>query len=60
MVAERDLSADRLAAMLTEIFSAPADLAARARRAHDLAVPGAAQKLADMVEELAQTHRSAA
>jgi UDP-N-acetylglucosamine--N-acetylmuramyl-(pentapeptide) pyrophosphoryl-undecaprenol N-acetylglucosamine transferase len=60
MVAERDLSAGRLAAMLAEIFSVPADLSARARRAHDLAVPGAAQKLADMVEELAQTRRSAA
>ena len=52
--------ARRLAGMLTEIFSVPADLADRAKRAHDLAVPGAAEKLADMVEDLAQTRRSAA
>ncbi len=53
MVAQRDLSADALARMLTENFSQPADLAARAAHAHALAVPGAAQKLADMVDGLA-------
>lgn len=51
-VAQRNLTADSLARMLTEIFSEPSGLAARARRAHELAVPGAAEKLADMVEQL--------
>ena len=47
--------------MLTEIFSAPADLARRAARAHALATPGATEKLADMVEQLsAMPQRSAA
>ena len=57
-VAQRDLTADGLAKMLTEIFSAPADLAARAANAHALATPAAAEKLADMVEQLGE--RSAA
>jgi len=60
-VAQRDLSADGLARMLTEIFSAPSDLAARAGRAHALAIPDAAEKLADMVEQLSEMpQRSAA
>jgi UDP-N-acetylglucosamine:LPS N-acetylglucosamine transferase len=48
--------------MLAGIFSAPADLARRAAAAHALAVPDAAQKLADMVENLSQPsrHRTAA
>jgi UDP-N-acetylglucosamine--N-acetylmuramyl-(pentapeptide) pyrophosphoryl-undecaprenol N-acetylglucosamine transferase len=57
-VAQRDLTADGLAKMLAEIFSAPSDLAIRAAKAHALAVPGAAEKLADMVEQL--NERSAA
>jgi UDP-N-acetylglucosamine--N-acetylmuramyl-(pentapeptide) pyrophosphoryl-undecaprenol N-acetylglucosamine transferase len=60
-VAQRDLTVENLARMLTEIFSEPADLAARARRAHELAVPGASEKLADLVEQLgASPQRSAA
>jgi UDP-N-acetylglucosamine--N-acetylmuramyl-(pentapeptide) pyrophosphoryl-undecaprenol N-acetylglucosamine transferase len=58
-VPQRDLTADRLAHMLTEIFSSPSDLAARAGRAHALATPRAAETLADMVEQLSE-HRSAA
>jgi UDP-N-acetylglucosamine--N-acetylmuramyl-(pentapeptide) pyrophosphoryl-undecaprenol N-acetylglucosamine transferase len=58
-VAQRDLSADALAGMLTEIFAAPSDLSARAGRAHALAIPGATEKLADMVEQLSE-QRSAA
>ncbi len=58
-VAQRDLSADALAEMLTEIFAAPSDLGARAGRAHALAIPGATEKLADMVEQLSE-QRSAA
>lgn len=53
-VAQRDLNPDSLARMLTEIFSASAGLAERAAAAHALAVPDAAQKLADMVENLAR------
>jgi UDP-N-acetylglucosamine--N-acetylmuramyl-(pentapeptide) pyrophosphoryl-undecaprenol N-acetylglucosamine transferase len=53
-VAQSDLSPDSLARMLGGIFSSPADLAARAAAAHMLAVPDAAQKLADMVENLAR------
>ena len=53
-IAQRDLSPESLAQMLIGIFSAPADLADRAAAAHALAVPDAAQKLADMVEDLAQ------
>jgi UDP-N-acetylglucosamine--N-acetylmuramyl-(pentapeptide) pyrophosphoryl-undecaprenol N-acetylglucosamine transferase len=60
-VAQRDLTADGLAKMLAEILSAPSDLAARAGHAHALATPGAAEKLADMVEQLsAMPERSAA
>ena len=39
--------------MLTEIFAAPADLAQRAAAAHALATPDAAERLADLVEKLA-------
>jgi len=53
MVAQSDLSPESLARMLGAIFSTPADLANRAVSAHRLAVPDAAQKLADMVENLA-------
>ncbi len=56
-VAQSDLSPDSLAKMLTGIFAVPADLTRRAALAHALAVPDAAQKLADMVESLAQSSR---
>jgi len=52
-VAQRDLRPETLARMLTDIFSAPADLAKRAAAAHALAVPNAAERLADLVENLA-------
>ena len=52
---QRDLTPNALAHMLTEIFGAPADLAARAAAAHALAMPDAAEKLADLVENLAGT-----
>jgi UDP-N-acetylglucosamine--N-acetylmuramyl-(pentapeptide) pyrophosphoryl-undecaprenol N-acetylglucosamine transferase len=51
-VAQSQLSPESMAQMLTEILSAPADLAHRAQAAHRLAVPDAAQRLADMVEGL--------
>jgi hypothetical protein len=44
--------------MLTKIFADPVNLARRAGSAHALAVPQAAEKLADVVEDL--THSSAA
>ena len=53
-IAQRDLAPDSLARMLAAVFAAPADLARRAALAHSLAVPNAAEKLADMVENLAQ------
>jgi UDP-N-acetylglucosamine--N-acetylmuramyl-(pentapeptide) pyrophosphoryl-undecaprenol N-acetylglucosamine transferase len=60
-VAQRDLSPDLLAQMLVTIFSNPADLADRAAHAHTLAVPDSARRLADMVEDIAQSPlRSAA
>ena len=52
-VAQRNLTPDILAQMLTDIFAAPADLAKRAAAAHALAVPNAAERLADLVENLA-------
>jgi UDP-N-acetylglucosamine--N-acetylmuramyl-(pentapeptide) pyrophosphoryl-undecaprenol N-acetylglucosamine transferase len=53
-VAERDLGPDVLAKMLTWIFADPAGLAARAARAHALATPDAARRLADLVDDLAR------
>ncbi len=52
-VRERDLSPDLLNQMLTGIFADPADLKRRATKAHALATPHAASKLADLVEKLA-------
>jgi UDP-N-acetylglucosamine--N-acetylmuramyl-(pentapeptide) pyrophosphoryl-undecaprenol N-acetylglucosamine transferase len=53
-VAQANLTPDSLAQMLTRIFSSPDDLARRAAAAHALATPGAAEKLADMVDSLAR------
>jgi UDP-N-acetylglucosamine--N-acetylmuramyl-(pentapeptide) pyrophosphoryl-undecaprenol N-acetylglucosamine transferase len=53
-VAQRNLTADSLAQMLTRIISSPDDLARRAAAAHRLATPHAAEKLADMVDNLAR------
>ena len=52
-VAQADLTPDFLAQMLMKIFAEPRDLARRAACAHALAVPQAAEKLADVVERLA-------
>jgi len=57
-VAQPDLTPDSLAQMLTKIFSDSPGLARRAASAHSLAVPQAAEKLADVVQNLA--HSSAA
>ena len=52
-VAQAELSPDRLARMLSDIFAQPDDLARRAAAAHALATPHAAEKLADVVDKLA-------
>jgi UDP-N-acetylglucosamine--N-acetylmuramyl-(pentapeptide) pyrophosphoryl-undecaprenol N-acetylglucosamine transferase len=52
-VPQAALTPDGLAQMLGRIFADPLGLARRASRAHALAVPNAAGRLADMVEDLA-------
>jgi len=52
-VAQAELTPDSLARMLTRIFAEPGDLVRRAVCAHAIAVPQAAEKLADVVERLA-------
>jgi len=54
-VPQQTLTPDGLAQMLGQIFADPLDLAQRASRAHALAVPNAASKLADVVEDLAHS-----
>jgi UDP-N-acetylglucosamine--N-acetylmuramyl-(pentapeptide) pyrophosphoryl-undecaprenol N-acetylglucosamine transferase len=51
-VAQADLTPDSLAQMLVNIFAEPGDLARRAACAHAIALPQAAEKLADVVESL--------
>ncbi|HEY2033118.1 MAG TPA: undecaprenyldiphospho-muramoylpentapeptide beta-N-acetylglucosaminyltransferase [Rhizomicrobium sp.] len=53
-VAQKDLTPEKLAAMLQSAFSAPDDLAMRAAAAHAQAKPDAAQRLADVVDKLAR------
>jgi UDP-N-acetylglucosamine--N-acetylmuramyl-(pentapeptide) pyrophosphoryl-undecaprenol N-acetylglucosamine transferase len=53
-VAQRDLSPNMLAQMLIKIFADPSGLARRAGIAHSMATPNAAQKLADVVEQLGE------
>lgn len=52
-IPQKNLTPDVLAQMLIRIFSDPTELARRAWRAHTLATPNAAAKLADIVEGLA-------
>jgi len=52
-VRQADLSPDALAQMIIRIFADPLALARTAARAHALATPHAAEKLADVVENLA-------
>lgn len=53
-VAQKDLTPQKLAAMLESAFAAPDDLAKRALAAHSQAKPDAAQRLADLVDRLAR------
>lgn len=55
LMPQKTLDAEMLAEALLAIFRNPADLAARAEAAHKLAIPHAAENLADMVEELARS-----
>jgi UDP-N-acetylglucosamine--N-acetylmuramyl-(pentapeptide) pyrophosphoryl-undecaprenol N-acetylglucosamine transferase len=52
-VPQAELTPDFLAKMLSNIFAAPSDLVRFAAAAHALATPHAAEKLADVVENLA-------
>lgn len=54
LMPQKTLDADSLAQMLIATFRNPSDLAARAEAAHKLAIPHAAENLADMVEQLAR------
>jgi UDP-N-acetylglucosamine--N-acetylmuramyl-(pentapeptide) pyrophosphoryl-undecaprenol N-acetylglucosamine transferase len=53
-VAQKDLSPEKLAAMLESAFASPDDLAKRAAAAHTQARPDAAERLADIVDKLAR------
>lgn len=51
-IQQRELSAERLARLLEDIFATPSMLAERAAAAHVLGKPDAAARLADLVERL--------
>ncbi|HEY4585800.1 MAG TPA: glycosyltransferase, partial [Brevundimonas sp.] len=54
VIAEDDLSVDGLTTALTAILSDPAALAAMSAAARSVAIPDAAQRLADLVEAAAR------
>jgi UDP-N-acetylglucosamine--N-acetylmuramyl-(pentapeptide) pyrophosphoryl-undecaprenol N-acetylglucosamine transferase len=54
LMPQRSLDAETLALALQAILRDPSDLAAKAEAAHKLAIPHAAENLADMVEQLAR------
>jgi UDP-N-acetylglucosamine--N-acetylmuramyl-(pentapeptide) pyrophosphoryl-undecaprenol N-acetylglucosamine transferase len=51
-IAQRELTAEKLAKLLTEILSSPSGLAKCAACAHALGKPDAAQRLADLVDRI--------
>ncbi len=53
-VRQNELTPQKLAAMLTDAFSAPADLARRAAAARSIGKPDATQRFADAVEQIAR------
>ncbi len=55
VIAERDLTPQRLSAVLSDWMSAPEQLVRRARAAHAVGLPDAARALADLVEAAAQS-----
>jgi len=54
-VTQAGLTPDSLARMLTRIFANPPALARRAAAAHAMAIPQAAEKLADVVDDLVRS-----
>jgi UDP-N-acetylglucosamine--N-acetylmuramyl-(pentapeptide) pyrophosphoryl-undecaprenol N-acetylglucosamine transferase len=52
LLQQRDLTADKLSALLGEIFANPEELAKRSEAAASLGKPDAAQRLADLVDEI--------
>jgi UDP-N-acetylglucosamine--N-acetylmuramyl-(pentapeptide) pyrophosphoryl-undecaprenol N-acetylglucosamine transferase len=54
VIAEDDLTVESLTAALTAILSDPAGLAAMSAAARSVAIPDAAQRLADLVEQAAR------
>jgi UDP-N-acetylglucosamine--N-acetylmuramyl-(pentapeptide) pyrophosphoryl-undecaprenol N-acetylglucosamine transferase len=52
LIQQRDLTAEKLAALLAEAFARPDELALRAEAAAALGKPDAAQRLADLVDEI--------
>ena len=57
VILEDDLTVDRLASTLTGVLSDPARLSAMSAAARSVAIPDAAQRLADLVEATAQPQR---
>ena len=57
IILEDDLTVDRLASTLTGVLSDPARLSAMSAAARSVAIPDAAQRLADLVEATAQPQR---
>ena len=51
-ISQSELTAEKLAKLLTEILSSPSELAKRAAAAHALGKPDAAQRLADLVDQI--------
>ncbi len=54
VIAEDDVTVDRLAAVLSEVLSDPVELAIMSAAARSVAIPDAAQRLADLVEAAAR------
>ncbi|MND64577.1 UDP-N-acetylglucosamine transferase [compost metagenome] len=54
VIAEDDVTVDSLAAVLSEVLSDPAELAIMSAAARSVAIPDAAQRLADLVEAAAR------
>ncbi|HEY1637591.1 MAG TPA: glycosyltransferase, partial [Rhizomicrobium sp.] len=52
LIQQRDLTVDTLSVLLAEIFVQPDELAKRANTAASLGRPDAAQRLADLVDEI--------
>ena len=52
LIPQRDLTADRLSALLAKLFANPEELAKRSEAAASLGKPDAAQRLADLVDEI--------